>query len=113
MSEITANIPADYRLSDGEIDNIVYLICKYTVEWNMRQVDKAVCQMMMSKEKTGVPQIEDLVRVTCEYVWDHICGEPDNFTAEQLYDYMAPMITEWFKITSSQEERSKTELVPA
>jgi hypothetical protein len=107
MSKITANIPADYRLSDGEIDNIVYLVCKYTVEWNMRQVDKMVCQRMMSEEKTGVSQIQDLVCVTCEYVWDHICGEPDTFTPESLVEHMAPMISSWFENTSSQEERSK------
>jgi hypothetical protein len=101
-------IPEDYKLSDGEIDNIVYLVCKYTVEWNMRPADKTVCQMMMDKTKSGTAQVENLISITCEYVWDHICGEPDTFTPVSLYDHMVPMITEWFEVTSSQEERSKT-----
>jgi hypothetical protein len=108
MSEITANIPEDYQLSNGEIDNIVYLICKYTVGWDMRQADRMACQMMMCKGKSGLASLQDLVHVTCEYVWDHICGEPINPTPEQLYEHMVPMISSWFENTTSQEERSKT-----
>ena len=40
------NIPKDYKPSDGEINNLVYLTLKYTVGWSMRAADLAVMQMM-------------------------------------------------------------------
>lgn len=123
MAEIEITLPSDYRLTDGEIDNIVYLVCKYTVGWPMRQADLAICKYMAG-EGTGVEQIRKLVRVTCEYVWDHICGEPGSGddedeektreivdenapTTENFYNYMAPLLMEWFSKTT-QEDRSKT-----
>jgi hypothetical protein len=106
MAEIDVELPIDYRLTEGEIDNIVYLTCKYTVCWSMREVDKTVCKMMAG-DGLGIAYLRKLVRVTCEYVWDHISGEPEEPTQEQLYDHMAPILTEWFK-TSTQAERSNT-----
>lgn len=95
-------LAADYELSDGEVDNIVYLVCKYTVGWQMRQCDKAVCQLMLGAVK-GPEAVHRLVEATAEYVWDHICGEPDEPTAEQLYEHMAPVIAEWFGKTTPEE----------
>lgn len=96
------DLPADYRLSDGEVDNIVYLVCKYTVGWPMRQADKAVCQMMMGDVK-GPEAVAKLVEVATEYVWDHICGEPDEPTQEQLFEHIAPVIADWFGKTTPAE----------
>lgn len=99
-------VPADYVPSDGEVDNIVYLICKYTAQWPMRSADLAICKMMAGDMK-GREGIEQLVRVTCEYVWDHICGEPKKPTAKDFFTHMKPLLEEWYSKTSA-DDRSKT-----
>lgn len=100
------DLPDDYKLTAGEIDNIVYLICKYTVQWPARSVDIHIMSMMLG-EARGKDAVETLVQNTCEYVWDHICGEPDEPTTEMLVEHIKPMIEEWFSKTT-QEERSVT-----
>lgn len=101
------DLPSDYKLTDGEIDNIVYLTCKYTANWPMRQADLAVCKALTG-EGTGPQHLEKLVRTTCEYVWDHICGEPDETSPDDFYNHIAPLITNWFSNTT-QEERTNTQ----
>ena len=106
------NLPEDYKLSEGEIDNIVYLTCKYTVQWPMRQVDLQVCKMMAGLDKptppTGSKAVGKLLEVTCDYLWDHVCGEPDDFTAKSLFEHMEPALKQWYSSTTP-EDRAKTE----
>lgn len=99
------DLPADYQPSAGEINNLVYLCCKYTAGWPMRQADLAVVELMRDKELGGKAAIENIVNTACEYVWDHICGEPDDYSPEQFVEYMTPAIEEWYK-TSTPEERA-------
>jgi hypothetical protein len=108
MNTLNIDVPDDYQPSDGEIDNIVYLICKYTVSWGMRQADLAVCKMMAERRGlTGKEGISNLAMVTCEYVWDHICGEPDDTSPEAFFEHMRPMLEEWYG-NSTPEERANT-----
>lgn len=106
------NLPDDYKLSDGEIDNIVYLACKYAIGWPMRQADLHVCRMMAGfnneNPPTGQEAVEKLLETTCEYLWDHICGEPDEFNTGQLVEHMTPVLNDWYSNTTP-EDRSKTE----
>ena len=92
------NLPSNYELSGGEIDNIVYLVCKYTCDFSMRQADLQVCILLTGKGQ-GPEHVEKLVKTSCEYVWDHIMGEPEECSPESLYDHMMPMITTWFNNT--------------
>lgn len=96
-------IPQDYVPSAGEINNIVYLCCSYTVGWPMRATDLAVCEMMRDKTLTGQAAIENLVQVACEYVWDHICGEPEEPSVEQLTDHMHSVMEKWYEHTTPEE----------
>lgn len=105
--ELSLKLPEGYELSDGEVDNIVYLTCKYTIGWGMRACDKAVCDMMRDKKARGQEAVENLLEVATEYVWDHICGEPEEPSQEQLFDAMVPLLNEWFSKTTP-EERAKT-----
>lgn len=100
-------LPNDYQLTAGEINNIVYITCKSTVGWPMRSADLAICQMMRDSNLRGDESVTNLVEVTCEYVWDHICGESSEFTAEDLVKHMEPGLVDWFQKTT-QEERSDT-----
>ena len=49
--------------------------------------------------------VSRLVSVVCDYVWDHICGEPDDLSVEQLYDFAQKFLFQWFEETT-QEQRS-------
>ncbi len=108
-TEIEATLPEDYKMSEGEKNNLVYLVCEYTIEWGMRQVDFLACCMMANDgPQTGVEAVRHLTRVSCEYVWDHLCGKPDNFTPNQLYAHMVGQITNWYQ-NSTPEERALTD----
>jgi hypothetical protein len=99
---LNIDVADDYRPSDGEIDNIVYLVCKYTVGWGMRQCDLAVCRMMTEAQGgiVGKQGISNLVMVTADYVWDHICGEPDEVSPTAFFEHMRPMLEAWYSDTS-------------
>lgn len=99
-------VPADYVPSSGELDNLIYLTFKYTIGWSMRQADKAVC-LSMAGDIVGDPGISKLIHETCEYAWDHLSGEPDEFTPEQLVDHIQPILIEWYSNTTP-EERANT-----
>lgn len=105
-NEIEVSVPNDYKMSEGEKNNLVYLVCKYTVGWGMRSCDFVACCLMAAQgPQTGVEAIKNLTRVSCEYVWDHISGKPDNFTPEMLYAHMAEYMNEWYS-DSTPEERA-------
>lgn len=108
MAELTTGVPGDYAPSEGEIDNLVYMVCKYTVGWGMRACDLAAVKMTGPREVRGEEGLRALTRAACEYVWDHICGEPEEPTADDLYAHMAPMLSEWYA-NSTPEERASTE----
>jgi len=99
----------DYEPSAGELNNIVYLVCKYTANWPMRGADLSICLMMagMDGEVKGPKGISNLVRVTCDYVWDHVCGEPSDTSPRKFFAHMKPMIEEWYSKTTP-EDRAKT-----
>ena len=107
----TLNLPIadDYVPSDGELNNIVYVVCKYTVGWNMRACDLSICLLMAGGQEAiigdgGITKLAE----TCEYCWDHIAGEPDDFDADKLFDHIKPFLLEWYNETTP-EDRAKTE----
>ena len=103
-------IADDYKPTPGELDNFVYLTSKYTVGWIPRAADHAVCLMMAggADEIVGNEGLTKLCETTCEYLWDHICGEPEEPTAEALFDHIKPVLQEWYS-NSTPEDRAKTE----
>jgi len=96
----------DYVPSAGELNNLVYLICKYTVSWQMRATDLAICLSLAGKV-VGNEGLSKLCSVTCDYVWDHICGEPDNASASEFFEHMKPILQGWYENTTP-EQRSDT-----
>ena len=96
------NVADDYEPSPGEINNFIYLCCKYTIQWAMRTADLQVCTMM-AREIKGNKGLTKLCLVTCEYIWDHIAGEPEEFDADKLFDHMKPVLQEWYKNTTPED----------
>ena len=96
----------DYKPNPGELDNIVYLVCRYTANWTMRQTDLIVC-LQLAGEVVGNAGISKLVKVACEYVWDHICGKPSSPTVDQMLPNMKALFCSWYN-TTTIEERNDT-----
>ena len=100
-------IAPDYKPSEGELDNLVYLTLKYTVGWGMRVCDKSICLMMASDSLAGNEGISKLVETACEYAWDHLAGKPEDMSPADFFNHIKPMLLEWYK-TSTPEERAIT-----
>jgi hypothetical protein len=105
MRKLEIVVPNDYTPSAGEVNNIVYLTCKHTCGWPMRMADLAVCTMMAGEMK-GQEGLQKLFEVTIEYVWDHICGEPEETTTDDFAKHLGPILEEWFQKTTP-EDRAK------
>jgi hypothetical protein len=104
--ELNIQVPDDYVPSDGEVNNLVYLTCKYTCGWPMRSVDLLICRQMAG-DMRGAEGISKLVKVACEYCWDHVCGEPDDVSVEAFFEHVKHFLEHWYENTTPQE-RSKT-----
>lgn len=99
------NIPDDTPLLDGERNNIVYLVLRFEAGWGMRDADFAVIESLCDKSLTGSAAIQDIIHRSCEYAWDHLLGEPDTPTAEDIERHATLIIEQWFAGTT-QAERS-------
>ena len=98
-------LPSDYLPSQGELNNVCYVVCRYGANWPMRSTDLAVCLFMIDRairELRGDPLVSEFLWVVCDYVWDHILGEPESPTVEQLFDYIRPGIEEWYRVTDPE-----------
>lgn len=99
-------VDSKYVPSEGEIDNLIYLTMRFTIDWTMRAADKAVV-LQMAGDVVGIKGISNLVYVACEYTWDHLAGEPEDATVEDYYDHMGKALAHWYEI-SDKEKRSVT-----
>ena len=72
----------------------------------MRQADLAVCKRMAGPI-WGADGITHLVKIVCEYCWDHVCGEPEETSPEAFFEHMKPILELWYS-TATPQERSKT-----
>jgi hypothetical protein len=67
----------------GELSNIVYIAMKHLAGWQMRQCDLGVV-LTMSTPKNLKELDEAFVPSLAEYIWDHLMGEPEEVTTEDL-----------------------------
>jgi hypothetical protein len=65
--------------TSNEVDNICYLSMKYGIGWMMRQADLMVVTKML-----GDGDVNQLQDILSEYMWDHLMGEPENPTVEDI-----------------------------
>ncbi len=100
----------DYVPSEGELDNFVYLCCKYGGNWGMRRTDLAICLLMAGgcESIVGNAGLTRLCEVTCEYLWDHICGEPEEVSPDDIFDHLKPLLKTFYEGTTVAD-RSNTE----
>ncbi len=95
----------DYVPSYNELDNLVYITCKSTINWNMRSADLAVCLMMTGGPSNicGDAGISRLVYNTCEYLWDHITGGDSDLSPRTMFEHIQPFLFEWYESTTPEE----------
>ena len=103
-------VPDDYAPSAGELNNFVYLACKYTVGWIARSCDHEVLLMMAGGPDgiRGNAGLTTLAQVACGFCWDHIAGEPDEYDPSVLFNHVKPILQDWYKNTTV-EDRAITE----
>ena len=106
-------IPDDYVPSAGELNNFVYLTCKYTVGWIARSCDHMILLDMAGGPENirGNAGLTTLAKLACDYCWDHIAGEPDEYSSETLFNHIKPFLQEWFK-NQTVEERADISQTP-
>ena len=76
--------PATHIPTDGEMNNLCYLSMKYLIGWQMRGCDFAVVKMVAGRVSSMEELTDRFIPALAEYMWDHICGEPDEPTVEDL-----------------------------
>jgi len=92
----------DYVPSAGELNNMIYLCHRSIANWTMRGCDLSVC-LMMAGEISGNIGLSHLCEVCCEYIWDHILGEPDEHSPEDFFKHMKMILNAWYKSTTLEE----------
>jgi len=98
-------VPEDYVVSDNELNNLVYLICKYTVGWAMREADFFIVKSMVGSG-AGPDFINKVIEMTTEMLWDHMCGEPDHFSPKDLQIHIVPVLKEWYSKTNRTDREN-------
>jgi len=56
----------------------------------------------------GTEGLSRLCEVTCEYLWDHVCGEPEDTSSEGFFNHIKPLLQTWYE-SQTAEERALTE----
>ncbi len=78
-------VPETHVPTANEINNAVYLACRYVAQWPMRQADLGVVLLMSGNSFTSVAELQEkLGQALGEYLWDHILGEPEDPSEEDV-----------------------------
>lgn len=98
-------ISDEYLPSYGELDNLAYITCRGTINWPCRTADFVVCLNAAGGPDNikGDKGISNYVSVICDYLWDHVMGEPENPTAQQLFAHIQAPLFEWYENTTPEE----------
>jgi hypothetical protein len=60
----------------------------YTIGWEMREADFLVLETLIGAATTAEdPTVEEYMKAIAEYAWDHLAGEPDDWSAENIISH--------------------------
>ena len=85
-------------LIDAEVNNICYISMKYLCGWQMRQCDLVVVIMLAGEIKSLADLRTRYVEHLADHIWDHLMGEPDEPSADDLAHGINAIITEFYKL---------------
>jgi hypothetical protein len=71
----------EYQPSEPERRLVVKQVLA-AVDWPMREVDLQIVESIVGKQ--GREDLGALIETACEYAWDHICGEPDDWAPDDF-----------------------------
>lgn len=98
---------ATHELTEGELNNLVYLSMKMVIGWQMRATDLEVVKLLAGPVKTIKEFDKAFVPVLAQYMWNHILGEPEDTTQDDLQ--MAIMAIERILFSMDTTTRNDTE----
>lgn len=73
-----------YAPTNNELNNLCYLSMKYLIGWRMRVVDFHTVNMLGGTPKTIQELDKRYIPTLAEYMWDHLMGEPEEPTTDDL-----------------------------
>lgn len=89
----------EVMMTDNEINNLVYLCLKYIAGFPMRTCDFQLILAMHNSSKGGVGDERDnLASALSDYIWDHLLGEPDEPSSEEIKSAVVEIFGEFFKL---------------
>lgn len=99
----------DYKThapTNRELNNLCYLSMKYIANWPMRAADFHVVNMFGGTPKTVVELDEHYIPQLADYMWDHLMGEPEEPTTEDL-EYAIKAIRD---VLYSMDEKTRNDV---
>lgn len=106
------DIKVDYdkhKPTDGELNNICFMAMKYGAGHLMRMVDFEVVKTMSESTETVTGLSDKFLPVLADYMWDHIMGEPDDPSTEEVLEFVT--FTRDMIYTSNEEDRNNTDSI--
>lgn len=108
--ESTTGSPAvDYQThmpTQNELDNLAYLSMKYIAGWLMRSCDFEVVKLIAGPVDSISAMKEKFVPALAEYMWDHLMGEPDDPTQDDVQQTILALTDSLY----SMDEKSRNEI---
>lgn len=88
---VKIDIRVDYdkhKPTENEMNNICFMAMKYGAGHIMRQVDLAMVNTLGGTPDTVRGLSDRWIPSLADYMWDHIMGEPDDPSPEEMVDYV-------------------------
>lgn len=80
----TCQVQPNHLPTPGELNNLCYLSMKYIMGWQMRHADFAAIQITGGIPTSMEELDKEYIPAIAEYMWDHLMGEPETPTTEDL-----------------------------
>jgi hypothetical protein len=74
----------DHKPTVEELNNITYLSMKWLINWPMRDIDFVMIYKLAGEINTLKDIDEKFIPTLAEYMWDHVLGEPEDPTIDDI-----------------------------
>lgn len=77
-----------HKPTENEMNNICFMSMKYSAGHIMRQVDLTMVNMLGGTPDTVRNLSDRWIPALADYIWDHIMGEPDDPSLEEVVEFV-------------------------
>jgi len=92
---------ATHKPTEEELNNLCYLSFKHIIAWHMRATDYHIVRMMGGDPQTVDELKEKFIPELAQYIWDHMMGEPEDPTSEDITKAIVALCDFLFKMNES------------